>query len=113
MLDDFSFSPEDASRRDLKREGGDRRGRQLPHSGRTRTLISLSLSLNLVINYEREIIINICLPGVRPRPSASRPSMRTSSGRIWIGIRRCPSIFSGGQPTPMARLRGWQNLAKL
>ena len=108
MLDDFSFSPEDASRRDLKREGGDRRGRQLPHSGRT--LISLSLSLNLVINYEREIIINICLPGVRP---PSRPSMRTSSGRIWIGIRRCPSIFSGGQPTPMARLRGWQNLAKL
>ena len=44
---------------------------------------SLSLSLNLVINYEREIIINICLPAVRP-------SMRTSSGRIWswIGVHR-------------------------
>ena len=33
------------------------RGRQLPHE---RSHLSFPLSLNLVINYEREIIINIC-----------------------------------------------------
>ena len=68
MLDDFSFSPEDASRRDLKRDRGRRQARKAAATQWTNAHLSLflSLSLNLVINYEREIIINICLPGVRP-----------------------------------------------
>ena len=69
----FQFSNR-RMRRDLKREAA---------AATLWTNAHLSLSLNLVINYEREIIINICLPAVRP-------SMRTSSGRIWswIGDRR-------------------------
>ena len=57
----FEVPTEDAMRRDLPRIGA----RQLPRGGPT--LIAL-FSLNLVINYEREIIINICLPRLSLRP---------------------------------------------
>ena len=60
----FQFSNR-RMRRDLKREAA---------AATLWTNAHLSLSLNLVINYEREIIINICLPGVRP-PS-DRPTFK-------------------------------------
>ena len=91
----FEVPTEDAMRRDLPRIGA----RQLPHGGPT--LIAL-FSLNLVINYEREIIINICLP--RLSPAMDRPSTRTSSGQIWT--RGSPFFWTGDHSRSSRLVRG-------
>ena len=70
VLGDFSLksrrTTEDAMRRAICRGA-----RQLPRGGPTLIALLLSLSsLNLVINYEREIIINICRAGDRPTLNA-------------------------------------------
>ena len=83
----FEVPTEDAMRRDLPRIGA----RQLPHGGPT--LIPL-FSLNLVINYEREIIINICLP----RLSLSGHGPTFNAHFLWTDLDSRQSIFLDGRP---------------